>query len=131
LWVNVRTALVASPDRFAALMRIAEDPATVTSAQEAYLSAAYEDATVTEEWPTGSRARLARAMMRAALHPADAELREPVLGVYLPNLLRAPAPEPLAAREVLGDRAELAEQVRSAPEAAHLRPWLDTPDGDS
>jgi hypothetical protein len=124
VWVNVRNAVVASADRFAALMRIAEDPTTTTAAQEAYLTAAYEDATVTGTWPSELRARLARAMLRAALDPATPELRDPVLGTFVPNLIGAAAPEALSAPEVFGDRAELAERVRSAPEAEHLRDWL-------
>ncbi|WP_020579054.1 hypothetical protein [Actinopolymorpha alba] len=124
VWVNVRNAVLASTDRFDALMRIAEDPTTTTAAQEAYLMAAYEDATVTAEWPASSRARLARAMFRAALDPATPELRDPMLGTFVPNLIGAQAPEALSAQEVFADRADLEEQVRSATEAAHLRGWL-------
>ena len=124
VWVNVRNAVVASADRFAALMRIAEDPTTTTAAQEAYLMAGYEDATVTGSWSAESRARLARAMFRAALDPATPELRDPVLGTFAPNLIGAAAPESLSASEVFGDRADLEERVRSAPETAHLRDWL-------
>ena len=125
VWVNIRNAVVTSADRFAALMRIAEDPTTTTAAQEAYLVAAYEDATVTGSWPAELRARLARAMFRAALDPATADLRDPMLGTFIPNLIAGGGSEPLAAPEVFGDRAELAERVRSAPEAARLRDWLE------
>jgi len=123
VWVMVRNAVVASPDRFDALMRIAEDPTTTTAAQEAYLVAAYEDATVSGTWPAELRARLARAMFRAALDPATAELRDPILGTLIPNLIAAPAPEALSLQEVFGDRADLVERVRSAAPAS-LREWL-------
>jgi len=125
VWVSVRNAVVESADRFAALMRIAEDPQTTTAAQDAYLMAAYEDATFTESWPAELRERLARAMFRAALDPATPELREPVLGTLIPNLIEAAVPERLSAHEVFGSQADLAEQVRSAPEAAHLHAWLE------
>jgi|GEM_PF-4733097 len=125
VWVNVRNAVVASADRLAALMRIAEDPTTTTAAQEAYLVAAYEDATVTGSWPPELRARLTRAMFRAALDPATADLRDPMFGTFIPNLIAGGGPEPLSAPEVFGDRVELAERVRSAPEAARLRDWLE------
>jgi hypothetical protein len=125
VWVNVRNAVVESADRFDALMRIAEDPQTTTAAQETYLMAAYEDATFTESWPSELRIRLARAMFRAALDPATPELRDPVLGTLIPNLIEAAVPETLSAHEVFGGQADLAEQVRSAPEAAHLQAWLE------
>jgi hypothetical protein len=124
IWVNVRDAVVESADRFDALMRIAENPQTTTAAQETYLMAAYEDATFTESWSAELRARLARAMFRAALDPATPELRDPVLGTLVPNLIEAAVPETLSAQEVFGGQAGLAEQVRSAPEATHLHMWL-------
>ena len=128
IWVTLRDALVASPERFGELMRIAEDPATRTDAQDAYLRAAYEDATVTMEHSREQRARLARAMLRAALDPANEPLRDPLVGTFIPNLVGAEVPEPLAAAEVFGDRAELERQVRTAELGGELAAWL-APDG--
>lgn len=113
VWVQVRDAVVASPERFDALMRIAEDPATRTEAQDAYLRAAYEDATVTESLTADQRARLARAMFRTALDPAQNELRDHLLTTFLPNLVTAPVPEPLSSDQVFEERRELVEQVRA------------------
>jgi hypothetical protein len=113
IWDRVRNAVVGSPDRFAALMRIAEDPATRTDAQEVYLQAAYEDATFTESLDADQRARLARAMFRTALDPAQGELRDQLLTTFLPNLVQAPVPEPLSSAEVFDQRQELADSVRA------------------
>jgi hypothetical protein len=85
IWVNVRDAVVESPDRFDALMRIAENPQTTTAAQETYLMAAYEDATFTESWSAELRARLARAMFRAALDPGNPRTPRPCAGNARPQ----------------------------------------------
>ncbi|MGW1709119.1 hypothetical protein ACWCP8_27320 [Streptomyces sp. NPDC002206] len=129
VWVQVRQAVVSSPERFDVLMRIAEDPATRTDAQDAYLRAAYEDASVTESLDTGQRARLARAMFRTALDPAQRDLRDHLLTTFLPNLVEAP--DPLSSTEVFDERPELAERVRTdeADEGTsaygeRLRQWL-------
>ncbi|WP_020392168.1 hypothetical protein [Kribbella catacumbae] len=134
VWVQVREAVVSAPDRFDVLMRIAEDPATRTDAQDAYLRAAYEDDSVTESLDTGQRARLARAMFRTALDPAQRELREHLLTTFLPNLVEAP--QPLSSTEVFDERPELAEQVRTdeADESTsaygeRLSRWLSTEEG--
>jgi hypothetical protein len=113
IWDRVRNAVVGSPTRFDALMRIAEDPVTRTDAQEVYLQAAYEDATFTESLDAAQRARLARAMFRTALDPAEGELRDQLLTTYLPNLVQAPVPDPLSNTEVFADREELAARVRA------------------
>jgi hypothetical protein len=125
-------------DRFNALMQIAEDPRTRTEAQEAYLLAAYEDATFTEELAKAQRARLARSMFRTALDEDSSELRELLLDTFIPNLIEAQAPEPLSASEVFGDEGELAEQVRAdaadpqtSAYSESLESWLsdEGPDG--
>ncbi|MEU3461967.1 hypothetical protein ABZ721_18750 [Streptomyces sp. NPDC006733] len=129
VWVQVRAAVVSSPERFDALMRIAEDPATRTDAQAAYLRAAYEDASVTESLDTAQRARLARAMFRTALDPAQRDLRDHLLTTFLPNLLATP--HPLSTADVFAQRPELAARVRAddADDATsaygeRLRQWL-------
>lgn len=114
IWARVRNAVVGSAARFDALMRIAEDPLTRTAAQEAYLQAAYEDATFNESLTADQRARLARAMFRTALDPAQGELRDHLLTTYLPNLVQAPTP--LSSAEVFDQQTELAERVRADEE---------------
>jgi hypothetical protein len=113
IWAKTRNAVVGSMDRFNALMQIAEDPRTRTEAQEAYLLAAYEDATFTEELAKAQRARLARSMFRTALEDDSAELRAPLLDTFIPNLVEAEAPERLSASEVFGDESDLGERVRA------------------
>jgi hypothetical protein len=130
IWVTLRDALVASPARFEELMRIAEDPATRTDTQETYLRAAYEDATMTMDHTREQRARLARAMFRAALDPANEPLRDPLLATFIPNLVGAEVPEPLDAAAVFGDRAELERQVRTAGVGGELAAWLSTDGGE-
>ncbi|QTE31205.1 hypothetical protein [Pengzhenrongella sicca] len=100
VWVAAREALRASAERFDALMRIAEDPATRIEAQETYLVSAYEDLTFTGSFPAAHRARLARAMLRSALDPRLGELREHLLTTYVPNLVAVPQPEPLTPDDV-------------------------------
>ena len=124
VWVNVRNAVVSSADRFNELMRIAEDPATRTDAQDAYLLAGYEDATVTMEWPRAQRARLVRAMFRTALDPGGSALRDQLMGTYIPNLVGAQVPDRLSPAEVFGDQAELEQQVRSAGLGGDVGRWL-------
>jgi len=133
IWARTRNAVVGSADRFNALMRIAEDPRTRTEAQETYLLAAYEDATFTEELPAAQRERLARSMFRTALDPGSGELRDRLIGTFIPNLVQAEAPERLSTRDVFGDQAELAERVLADVEdpqtsgyGENLRSWLST-----
>lgn len=122
VWVQVRDAVVPSADRFNLLMRIAEDGRTRTEAQDAYLLAAYEDATVTGELPAPSRARLVRAMFRAAFDPGSSALRERLLETFVPNLLRAPSP--IGVAEVFADQTELASRVRAEELPGVLRDWI-------
>ncbi|WP_328331070.1 hypothetical protein OHA70_10440 [Kribbella sp. NBC_00382] len=122
VWVQVRDAVVASADRFNLLMRIAEDGRSRTEAQDAYLLAAYEDATVTGELPTPSRARLVRAMFRAAFDPGSSALRERLLETFVPNLLQAPTR--IGVPEVFADQAELELRVRDEQLPGVLRDWI-------
>jgi hypothetical protein len=128
VWVAAREALRASTDRFDRLMHVAEDPATRREAREAYLVAAYEDITFTGEFPEVSRARLARAMLRAAADPALGELQGNLLGTYLPNLVTAPLPQPLLPADVLTSHGvEDSESLRDiATAASGLTAWLAT-----
>jgi len=137
IWAKTRNAVVGSMDRFNALMQIAEDPRTRTEAQEAYLLAAYEDATFTEELAKAQRARLARSMFRTALEDDSAELREQLLDTFIPNLVEAEAPERLSASEVFTDETDLGERVRAdatdpqtSTYSESLEAWLsnDAPD---
>ncbi|MEV8377682.1 hypothetical protein AB0P21_33395 [Kribbella sp. NPDC056861] len=122
VWVQVREAVVTDADRFNLLMRIAENGETATEAQDAYLLAAYEDATVTGDLPTPSRARLVRAMFRAAFDPGSSALHERLVETFIPNLLQAPAP--IGVPEVFADQRELAERIRSEQLPGVLRDWI-------
>lgn len=137
IWARLRDAVVGSPDRFNVLMQIAEDPRTRTEAQETYLLAAYEDATFTEELAASQRARLARSMFRAALDPGSRELREPLLGTFIPNLVEAEAPEKLSVGDVFGGEDDLAKRVladeadpQSSAYGESLQSWLSSDRSD-
>lgn len=133
IWARTRDAVVGSADRFNALMQIAEDPQTLAEARETYLLSAYEDATLTDELPAPQRARLARSMFRTALEQGSGELRELLVGTFIPNLLEAQAPDPLSASDVFGDQPDLAEHVladvadpQTSAYGESLRSWLST-----
>lgn len=100
VWSATRTALRIGPARFDRIMTLAEDPATRREAQEAYLTAAYEDLTMTGAFDDGHRARLVRAMLRSSLDPRLADLRGQLLGVQVPNLVTAALPAPLTPAQV-------------------------------
>lgn len=131
VWARTRNAVVGSTDRFDALLRIAEDPGTRTAARETYLTAAYEDATFTEEAGTQQRARLARSMFRAALDPGTGELRDVLLTAFIPNLVEVGTPERMTAGLVFGDEPDLearvladADDARTSAYPGALRTWL-------
>ena len=139
VWVAAREALRTSAERFDRLMRVAEDDRTRVDAQEAYLLAAYEDITFTGEFPTAHRARLVRAMVASALDPRLGELRGLLLGTYVPNLVSAALPDPLAPDDVFGDAAgaalraavvtELDDPRDPATTSPALSAWLATGGG--
>lgn len=109
VWVATRAALRTSLDRFDRLMSVAEHPGTRVEAQEAYLLAAHEDITFTGEFSAAHRARLVRAMLRAALDPRLGDRRRTLLATYLPGLVAVP--EPLTAADVLAADPELRDAV--------------------
>ncbi|GAA1733614.1 hypothetical protein GCM10009809_31240 [Isoptericola hypogeus] len=133
VYVLVREAVRTDPDRFDRLLAVAADPGTRVEAQEAYLVAAYEDATFTGAFSTRQRAALVRAMLSSALDPRLGDLRERLLGVYVPNLVRAPQPAPPAPGDVFGPEhaglraavaAELADPRDPATTSPELAAWL-------
>lgn len=132
VWIAVREAVVADAARFGRLMDVATDGGTRADAQEQYLVCAYEDATFSSAFPAERRAALARGMAAAALDPRLGELREHLLSTYLPNLVGAPAPEPLTPAAVFADdehlrdvlAAEVADPADPATSSPALSAWL-------
>ncbi|MBZ2199658.1 hypothetical protein [Occultella gossypii] len=118
VWTVAREALRTSIDRFDRLMRVAEHPETDVRAQRAYLVNAYLDMTQSAEFDTAHRARLARAMLRAALDPHLGALRSHLLQVFVPNLVRAPVPEPLTPADVFAGAGPGDSAVSIQPEGA-------------
>jgi hypothetical protein len=128
VWVAAREALRTRERTFERLMAVAEDPDTRVDAQEAYLLAAYEDLTFTGAFAVSARVRLVRAMVRSALDPRLGDLRSRLLGVYVPNLVRAPLPEPLRPDEVFGPGA--AARPGTPAEAAETDSPTEAPAAD-
>jgi len=125
VWSAAREALRTHAGRLDRLLATAEDPATRFDAQRAYLVAAYEDMTVTGQFPAPARARLVRAMLRSALDPRLRDLRPTLLGTWAPNLVGAPLPLPLTPDDVFGPQGAAdgpgAGDAEPAPRGAALR----------